>query len=138
MVISQAQQNAGSVVQNGQELCQLARIDAKPRAQLTLSETGLPKLANGQRVRLFFEAFPYQRYGAVNAKLDWVSPSAVSTTQGQHFVGLASLDERELAKRDHLALRVGMGGEARVVVGRRTMIEYAFEPIRQLRENMRN
>jgi hypothetical protein len=31
-----------------------------------------------------------------------------------------------------------MGGEARVVVGRRTMIEYAFEPIRQLRENMRN
>jgi hypothetical protein len=24
------------------------------------------------------------------------------------------------------------------VVGRRTMIEYAFEPIRQLRENMRN
>ena len=89
-------------------------------------------------VRLFFEAFPYQRYGVVNAKLDWVSPSAVSTPQGQHFVGLASLDDTELTKRNHLALRVGMGGEARVVVGRRTMIEYAFEPIRQLRENMRD
>lgn len=138
MVIAQAQQNAGSVVQNGQELCQLARTDAKPRAQLTLSESGLPKLASGQRVRLFFDAFPYQRYGAVNAKLDWISPSAVSTTAGQHFVGLASLDPTELSKKNHLALRVGMGGQARVVVGRRTMIEYAFEPIRQLRENMRN
>jgi len=138
VVIAQAQQNAGSVVQNGQELCQLAQTDAKPRAQLTLSEAGLPKLASGQRVRLFFDAFPYQRYGAVNAKLEWVSPSAVSTAQGQHFVGLASLDESELAKRNRLTLRVGMGGEARVVVGRRTMIEYAFEPIRQLRENMRN
>jgi hypothetical protein len=31
-----------------------------------------------------------------------------------------------------------MRGQARVVVGRRTMIEYAFEPIRQLRENMGN
>jgi hypothetical protein len=31
-----------------------------------------------------------------------------------------------------------MAGEARIVVGQRTMIEYAFEPIRQLRENMRN
>ena len=113
VVISQAQQNAGSVVQNGQELCQLARTDAKPRAQLTISEAGLPKLAIGQRVRLFFDAFPYQRYGVVNAKLDWVSPSAVSTAQGQHFVGLASLDETELTKRGHLALRVGMGGEAR-------------------------
>ncbi len=138
VVISQAQQNAGSVVQNGQELCQLARTDAKPRAQLTLGEASVPKLAAGQRVRLFFEAFPYQRYGTVNAKLDWVSPSAVSTPQGQHFAGLAAIDETELTKKNHLALRVGMGGEARIVVGRRTMIEYAFEPIRQLRENMRN
>jgi len=31
-----------------------------------------------------------------------------------------------------------MTGEARIVTGQRTMIEYAFEPIRQLRENMRN
>ncbi|MEO5754524.1 MAG: HlyD family efflux transporter periplasmic adaptor subunit [Chthoniobacterales bacterium] len=138
MVIAQAQQNAGSVVQNGQELCQLAQTDAKPRAQLTLSETGLPKLAAGQRVRLFLDAFPYQRYGVVNGRLDWVSPSAVSTAQGQHFAGLASIDEKELTKPKHLALRVGMGGEARVIIGRRTMVEYAFEPIRQLRENMGN
>ena len=138
VVISQTQQNAGSVVQNGQELCQLARVDAKPRAQLTLSEAGLPQLKSGQRVRLFFDAFPYQRYGVVNARLDWVSPSAVSSPQGQHFVALASLDETELTKKRRLALRVGMGGQARIMVGQRTMIEYAFEPIRQLRENMRD
>ena len=138
VVISQLQQNAGSVVQNGQELCQLAPTDAKPRAQLTLSEAGLPKLASGQTVRLFFDAFPYQRYGIVNATLDWVSPSTVSSPQGPHFSGLASLDKTGQAGRRPLALRVGMGGEARIVVGQRTMIEYAFEPIRQLRENMRN
>lgn len=138
VVISQAQQNAGSVVQNGQELCQLAATDAKPRAQLTVNETAVPKLKSEQRVRLFFDAFPYQRYGVVNARLDWVSPSAVSTPQGQHFAGLASIDETEVTKKNHLALRVGMGGEARIVIGKRTMIEYAFEPIRQLRENMRN
>ena len=138
VVISQTQQNAGSVVQNGQELCQVARSDAKPRAQLALGEAGLPNLAIGQQVRLFFDAYPYQRYGVVNAKLDWVSPSAISSAQGQRFVGLASLDESELTKPRHLHLMVGMGGEARIVVGRRTMIEYAFGPIRQLRENMRN
>jgi HlyD family secretion protein len=137
VVIAQTQQNAGSVVQNGQELCQLARSDAKPRAQLTLGEAGLPKLASGQRVHLFFDAFPYQRYGVVNATLDWVSPSAISTAHGQHFAGLASLDAAELTKKNR-AFRVGMGGEARVIVGRRTLIEYAFEPIRQLRENMRD
>src|ERR1700730_9443356 len=66
VVISLAQRNAGSVVQNGQELCQLARIDAKPHARLLFGESGLPKLAIGQRVRFFFAAFPYQRYGAVD------------------------------------------------------------------------
>ena len=138
VVISQTQQNAGSVVQNGQELCQLARLDAKPRAQLALGEAGLPKLNSGQKVLLFFDAYPYQRYGVVNARLNWTSPSAVTSPQGQRFIGLASLEENALKKPRRLALMVGMGGEARIVVGQRTLIEYAFEPIRQLRENMRN
>jgi multidrug efflux pump subunit AcrA (membrane-fusion protein) len=138
VVISLTQRNAGSVVQNGQELCQLARLDAQPRARLLLGEAGLPKLAVGQRVRFFFDAFPYQRYGAVNAKLDWISPSAVSSPEGTHFVALASLDESEKSHGKPLPIRVGMRGEARIVVGRRTLIEYAFEPIRQLRENIRD
>lgn len=137
VVISLAQSNVGSVVQSGQELCQLAPLQANPRARLILSETALPKLATNQRVRLFFEAFPYQRYGTVSAKLDWISPSAVSSTEGAHFVGLASLDQGDTnGRRKPLALCVGMRGDARIVVGRRTLIEYAFEPIRQLRENM--
>lgn len=139
VVISLAQRNAGSVVQNGQELCQLAQTNSKPRARLILGESGLPKLAVGQRVRFFFDAFPYQRYGAVSARLDWVSPSAITSAEGSHFVGLASLDEAEMASRKHpLPLRVGMGGQARIIVGQRTLIEYAFEPIRQLRENTRD
>ena len=138
VVISLAQRNAGSVVQNGQELCQLAAVDAKPRARLTLSEAGLPKLAIGQRVRFFFDAFPYQRYGVVNATLDWISPAPVVSTEGPHFVALASLDPGRNTRRHPLALRVGMTGEARIVVGERTIMEYAFEPIRQLRENVRD
>jgi len=137
VVISVAQRSPGSVVQNGQELCQLARVESKPRARLSLSEGGLPKLAIGQRVRFFFAAFPYQRYGAVSAKLDWISPSVVATPEGARFVALASVDEVTPSSAKPLALRVGMRGEARIVVGRRTLIEYAFEPVKQLRENIR-
>ncbi len=136
VVISVAQRSAGSVVQNGQELCQLARLEAKPRARLLLAEAGLPKLEVGQRVRFFFDAFPYQRYGAVNATLDWISPSIVTSPEGPRFVALASIDDNAENKRSKpLPVRVGMRGEARIVVGRRTPIEYAFEPVRQLREN---
>jgi multidrug resistance efflux pump len=139
VVISLDQRSVGSFVQQGQVLCQLSQKDAQPRARMLLSETGLPKLAVAQRVRYFFEAYPYQRYGAVNGKLDWISPSTVSTADGAHFVALASLDRSTIlqAHGKLLPLRVGMRGDAHIIVGGRTMIEYAFEPVRQLRESMK-
>ncbi len=138
VIISMDQRTVGSVVQQGQVLCQLSPKDAKPRARMTLNETGLPKLAVSQRVRYFFEAFPYQRYGAVTGKLDWISPSAVTSADGSHFIASASLDRTAIEPRPGqlLPLRVGMKGEAHIIVGGRTLIEYAFEPIRQLRESM--
>ncbi len=139
VVISMDQGTVGSFVQQGQVLCQLARKDSKPRARMTLSEGGLPKLAVAQRVRYFFDAFPYQRYGAVTGKLDWISPSAVTTAEGSHFVALGSLDRYEISPRagQVLPLRVGMRGDAHIIIGGRTLIEYAFEPIRQFRESMK-
>lgn len=139
VITSMNQRTVGSFVQQGQVLCQLAPKDAKPRARMTLNEAGLPKLAVAQRVRYFFEAFPYQRYGTVTGKLDWISPSSVTSADGSHFVALGSLDRYEIAPRlgQVLPLRVGMKGEAHIIIGGRTLIEYAFEPIRQLRENMR-
>jgi multidrug resistance efflux pump len=138
-VISLAHRNAGGVVQHGAELCQLARADGEPRAHLLLREAGLPKLAPGQKVRLFFEAFPYQRYGTITGKLEWISPAAVSSSEGQRFTGSAKLDQTTFRSRgNERPLRVGMKGEAHLMVGSRTLIEYAFEPLRQLRELSRN
>jgi multidrug resistance efflux pump len=139
VITSMDQRTVGSFVQQGQVLCQLAPKDAKPRAHLILPEAGLPKLAIAQRVRYFFEAFPYQRYGTVTGKLDWISQSAVTTTDGSHFIGLGSLDRYEMSSQAGkvLPLRVGMRGDAHIIVGGRTLIEYAFEPIRQLRESMK-
>jgi multidrug resistance efflux pump len=139
VVISMDQRTVGSVVQQGQVLCQLAPKDSKPRAHITVNEAGLSKLSVAQRVRYFFHAYPYQRYGTVTGKLDWISPSAVTTSDGSHFIALGSLDHYEIASRtgQALPLRVGMRGDAHIIVGGRTLIEYAFEPIRQLRENMR-
>lgn len=139
VVISLSQRNVGSVVQAGQELCQLARRDATPRARLMLKENGLPRLAVGQRVRLFLDAFPYQRYGTITGQLDWISPAAVASPGGPGFVAAVTLDRTTIGVHgEPRPVRVGMKGEARIIVGSRAPIEYAFEPIRALRENMRH
>src|SRR5215813_10628489 len=117
VIISMDERTAGSVVQQGQVLCQIAPRDAKPRARMTLNQAGLPKLTVTQRVRYFFEAYPYQRYGTVTGKLDWISPSAVRTSDGSHFTALGSLDCYDVSARAGkvLPLRVGMKGDAHII-----------------------
>jgi multidrug resistance efflux pump len=138
VVVSLSHRTRDDVVPAGEELCQLAHIDATPHARLVLGETGLSRLAQGQRARLFFDAFPYQRYGTITGVLDWISPAAIAAPGGPQFIARTSLDQNFIrVKGEPRPLRVGMKGEARIVVGNRSLIEYAFEPIRQLRENMR-
>lgn len=138
-VVALDRRSGGNLVQAGEALGQLSRRDEKPQARLQLDEVALARLQSGQRVRFFFAAFPYQRYGSVTGALRWITPAAVSTRQTTKFVATASLDQTALrGGGKSLPLRVGMKGEARIVVGSRTLVEYIFEPIRQLRENMRN
>ena len=138
VVVTLDQRNVGNVVQPGTALCHLARTDAVPHAHLIIYEQGVPRLAAAQRVRLFFEAFPYQRYGTITGRLDWISPVAVAAEGGHQFTADASLDRHDFTVGGQTRpLRVGMKGEARVIVGSRTLIDYAFEPVHQLRENLR-
>ena len=89
-------------------------------------------------MKLLFEAFPYQRYGVVDGSLSWLSPAAITTDGNDSFIAHVAPGSMEIgAGSQTRSLRTGMRGEARIQVGRRTLIEYAFEPLRQLRENMR-
>ncbi len=131
------QQNAGGVVAPGDTLCQLSPVSRRLQARLELPENGLSRLQPQQRVRFLFDAFPYQRFGTVTGTLEWISPAPVARQQSSDFVALASLDKREIvAGHNSHPLRPGMKGTARVTVGRRTLIDYAFEPLRKLRENL--
>lgn len=134
VVIRLAQRSPGSMVAAGAELGHLARSDARPRVQLVLPDAGLPRLAAGQQVRLFLEAYPYQRYGTLLAQIAWVSPAPTGSGSDRRFHALADLPPPTEVR---LQLRVGMGGEARVLIGRQTLLERAREPLRGLRERVR-
>ncbi|HVS31471.1 MAG TPA: HlyD family efflux transporter periplasmic adaptor subunit [Thermoanaerobaculia bacterium] len=133
------QQNAGGVVAAGEPLCQLSPTANRLQARLELPEAGLSRLESRQRVRLLFDAFPYQRFGVVTGAIDWITPAAVTRAQGSEFVALASLDKASIiAGGNPYPLKPGMKGEARITVGRRALIEFAFEPLRSLRENLKS
>jgi membrane fusion protein len=128
---------AGAFVRSGDVLCELAEEGKELLAELTVPPDGVGRIDPGQRVKLLYEAFPYQRYGAKYGTVRWVSPARVAVADGRAFRVLADPGERSFrAEGRDRPLRAGMGGRAEVVVGRRSLISYAFEPLRQLRENL--
>ncbi len=138
VVLALKSRRVGDVVERGQELCQLARTAGELRAELTVPNAAAGRLRPGMEVKLLYEAFPYQRFGVRQGRIDWVSQGAATGAEGAGFRALAEISDQSMgAGEDLSALRPGMGGEARVVVGRRTLIEHVFAPLKQVRESMR-
>ena len=127
----------GAVVREGDVLCELACSGERLQAELTVPQSGLAQIRPGQPVKLLYDAFPYQRYGVRYGTVRWTSPAGVTVNSAPAFLVFVQLsDEAVRVNGRPRPLMAGMGGTARVIVGDRSLISYAFEPLRQLRENL--
>jgi membrane fusion protein len=128
---------SGAVVQEGESLCEIACSGERLQAQVVIPQSGVVRIKSGQGVKLLYDAFPYQRYGVKFGTVRWVSPAGITLKAGSEFPVFVDLeDESMMVKGLPRALMPGMKGTAQVVVDRRSLISYAFAPIRQLKENL--
>jgi membrane fusion protein len=134
-VLSLNQHSASNSVAAGTELCQVARSDSRAVVRLILPESGVPRVAVGQRLQLRFVAFPYERYGSVLARLDWISPAAINGQGGSTFEGRATLLPGDPESK--IVPAIGMRGQARILVGSQTLIEKALETFKTLKRSGR-
>ncbi len=132
--------DGGAVVNEGETVAELACGGEQLVAELTVPEAGIGKLKLDQGVKLKYDAFPYQRYGVKGGKLTWLSPAKAASSESdatQTFKARVELNDKGITvKGQPRAFAAGMSGTAEIVVGKRTLISYVFEPIRQLRENL--
>ena len=126
----------GAVVADGEVLSELACRGERLQAELLLSQAGLPLVRPGQGVKLRLDAFPYQRYGVRFGTIRWLGPAGVTERDSGAFRALVDLKEDAIRVRGQMRpLLPGMGGQADIVVGKRSLVSYAFEPIRALKES---
>jgi membrane fusion protein len=132
VVLRLSVQRAGAVVKEGEPLGDLACRGSRLQAELTVPPSAVGQIKPEQPVKLLYDTFPHQRHGVRRATVRWVSPASV----GDNFRAFADIeDEAITVKGERRPLTAGMGGRADVVVGRRSLIAYAFEPLRQLKES---
>lgn len=112
---------------------------ARPTVELLVPTTAAGFLAPGQEVRLSIDAFPYQTYGTVEARIDSISRAAI-TKQIQGGTASVYLVVASIPKPWVLAfgrkqpLLPGMSLSARIVTERRSLVEWLFEPLFAVRK----
>jgi multidrug efflux pump subunit AcrA (membrane-fusion protein) len=127
----------GAIVSEGEILSELACVGHRLEAEFSLPQSGVPMVRPGQRVKLRFDAFPYQRFGVQSGTVRWLGPTGMLGGDSTAFRALIDLSGDSIRVRGQpRPLLAGMGGLADVVVGRRSLVSYAVEPIRALRENL--
>jgi membrane fusion protein len=109
---------------------------ADPSVRLTVPESAFARLKPGQEVRLRYNSYPYQRYGSAAATLDRISPAAVDSAEGSALPATGIL---QAGPAGHLIQpQPGMRGEAQIVIGRRTLLQKALQPLNGAPEHVKN
>ncbi|MEP6731100.1 MAG: HlyD family efflux transporter periplasmic adaptor subunit [bacterium] len=132
---------SGAVVQAGDALGEVACDGQRLQVEMDVGQQAVAHVRVGQGAKLLYDAFPYQRFGVKFGLVRWVGPASVMPRAGgsadaREFRALIdAADSTILVQGEARPLLAGMRGTARVVTGKRTLISFAFEPIRALREN---
>lgn len=125
---------AGAPATQGQPLMVIVPDGGRARIELYVPTSAAGFLKKGQDVRLAVDAFPYQQFGTIPARIADISnaPIARQTAEGETPVFLVNAELSRLSVRAfgrERPLLPGMTLTARIVTRRQTLLEWLFEPI---------
>ncbi len=126
---------AGEKVSASQPLVGIAPATAKKMVVIKILDRDRGLLKVGQPVKLKFAAFPYQRYGFIQGKLEYISPGAEPSKKGQPlYKSRVSIeDDYFTVNGEKIDLKYGMTVTAEIVVQKRRFIDLALDPFRRLK-----
>jgi len=138
---------SGDSIVSGTRLLSIVPNGSLLQAELWLPSRAIGFLNSGDRVTLRYEAFPYQKFGLHYGVVTDVSRSAIAPTELEVLSGKKAEESayRVLVRLDRQAiiaygktepLKPGMALTGDVLLDRRSLIEWLFEPLLGLKQAM--
>jgi membrane fusion protein len=134
-VVTAVTARRGQAVDGGQSLMAVVPSNSSPRAELHVPTSAAGFLAIGQEVRLAIDAFPYQRFGTVPARITQISATTVLHDDASGAAVPVYLVTAELRRPWVMAfgrrqpLLTGMTLSARIVTERQSLLQWLFQPV---------
>ncbi len=133
----------GAVVQPGSVLLNLVPVREPLFAEVAIRNEDVGFVVPGQAVKVKLQAYPFQKYGMVEGKVELVSADSLANdpqkaaSQGQSpqsYKALVRLGSQDLRAPDGEVLKLtpGMVVQAEIHQGRRTVLEYLLSPVQKV------
>lgn len=140
----------GQAVSPASALASLVPAGATLQAQLYAPSRAIGFVQPGQAVRLRLEAYPYAKYGALDGQVLRLSPAPLAaseladlnlpagtgSTEPMFRITVALAPTATFSRASALPLAAGMRLQADVLLERRRLVEWLFEPLLRLRERL--
>lgn len=109
------------IVPTGERMVVRARIKPKD----------IGRLRPGSAAQLRFQAYDFERYGAVPGVIDSISAASFIDEDGRLYYTARIAPERTYVGADSARnpIQVGMSVSAEIITGRRTVLQYLLQPI---------
>jgi membrane fusion protein len=137
--VAASQAHVGRFLRAGQTIAVIIPEGEELIAELYIPSRAIGFIEEGQDVRLKYQAFPYQRFGTGEARIVQISDTLVAPSD-LPLVGPQMLESVFLVRAEidssyveaygrEFALQPGMLLTADVIVDRRNLLEFLFDPI---------
>lgn len=128
----------GKTLRPALPLMAIRPIGTELKGQLLVPSRAIGLIEVGQRAKIQFDAFPYQRFGVFTSTVTSVSesiltptdlPTSIPMQEAFYLVGLELDNQAVEVKGKPVPLKTGMSLKADITLENRTLIEWMLDPI---------
>jgi multidrug efflux pump subunit AcrA (membrane-fusion protein) len=110
-------------LQSNQIICFVNPENSHYFAQITIPQSNLGKIAIGQKVLLKFPSYPFQEYGALNGRVDFISHI---TTDSGYYAKVTLINGLRTSFNSRIQYREGLKGQAEIITHDMRLLERLY------------
>ena len=121
----------GGVVRPGADLVEIVPSNDSLLVEVKVKPSDIAFIYKGQKAKVKFSAYNFSIYGALDGKVESISPDSIQDEKGATYFKIRIKTNKSYLQRDKKRLKIipGMTVNVDIITGKRTVLDYILKPI---------
>ncbi|WP_297433085.1 HlyD family type I secretion periplasmic adaptor subunit [Sulfurimonas sp.] len=121
----------GGVVRPGADLVEIVPSNDSLLVEVKVKPSDIAFIYKGQKAKVKFSAYNFSIYGALDGKVESISPDSIQDDKGVTYFKIRIKTNKSYLQRNKKRLKIipGMTVNVDIITGKRTVLDYILKPI---------